>query len=72
MIPDEKMARLWGYLERSFNLTIYKIDSDIDDSLTDLALVTMDAQATARLPLLPDEFEGSRVRYNPVNKPKIN
>lgn len=73
MIPDDRMARLWGYLERSFNLVIYRIDTDLDDHQRPCARVTMDGGipagdkvAPAGVALLPDEFEGSPVRYNPV------
>ncbi len=65
MIPDDKVARLWGQLERSFNVAVCSIGEGLDENLQPCAHVVYLQDDKLDLRLLPEHFEGETVRYTP-------
>lgn len=65
MIPDDKVARLWGLLERSFNLAVCSIGTGLDENHQRCAQVAYLQDAKIDMRLLPDNFEGEQVKYTP-------
>ncbi len=68
MIPDDKIARLWGLLERSFNMAVCSIGTGLDENLQRCAQVAHLQDDKLDMRLLPDTFEGERVRYNAMTQ----
>lgn len=71
MIPDDKIARLWGLLERSFNMAVFSIGTGLDENLQYCAQVVYQQDDKLDTRKLPDIFEGERVRYNPTTAREI-
>lgn len=65
MIPDDKAARLWGLLERSFNMAVCSIERGMDENHQPCADVVHLPDDKLDLRLLPDRFEGENIRYRP-------
>ena len=68
MIPDDKIARLWGLLERSFNMAVCSIGTGLDENHQRCAQVVHLQDDKLDVRLLPDSFEGEHVRYSAMTQ----
>lgn len=69
MIAEDKIARLWGYLQDHFKVSVNSIGTGLDENKQPCAAVIIDKNTAPDIKTLPDTFEGENVRYRLASGP---